>query len=95
MNNGLARSTGMALLAVCVGVTASQSLAKCPRSCTAEFRNAFKACKVSCHRGPWPVQDGLWSGPRRGQAEVQKGRESDAAQLRLAQRAHLFSEEVL
>jgi hypothetical protein len=48
MSNGLARSIGMALLVVCVGVTASKSLAKCPRSCTAEFRKAFKACKVSC-----------------------------------------------
>ena len=56
MNNGLARSIGMALLAVCVGVTASQSLAKCPRSCTAEFRKAFKACKVSCRTTAAPGQ---------------------------------------
>ena len=55
MNNGLARSIGMALLAVCLGVTASQS-AKCPRSCTAEFRKAFKACKVSCRTTAAPGQ---------------------------------------
>ena len=56
MNNGLARSIGMALFAVCLGVTASQSLAKCPRSCTAEFRKAFKACKVSCRTTAAPGQ---------------------------------------
>ena len=56
MSHPLARSIAMALLVVCVGVTASQSLAKCPRSCTAEFRKAFKACKVACHTTAAPGQ---------------------------------------
>jgi uncharacterized protein (TIGR03118 family) len=48
---------------------------------------------VSHDRGAWPVQDDLWAGPRRDQAEVQKGRESDAARLRLA--GHSFKEAIM
>ena len=48
MSNTLARSICMALLVVCAGVVASPVLAKCPRSCRAELRKDFKACKVAC-----------------------------------------------
>lgn len=48
MSNSVARSIRMALLVLCVGVTVSPALARCPRKCRAELRKDFKACKVSC-----------------------------------------------